>query len=715
MGATDFKVLQLLLLISLSEICGAQKDITLSVFQVTTKSMTVQWSRYSGASSYKITATPKNSPQPSAFAQFSGKSVIGSVNSLSANTVYTMRVDAMDKAGNVLSSAELEGSSAPEVPTIEQAYSKQSDSITVQFSEVMGASGYILRAESEVGDFFSETMVTSSPGTVLQLQPYTDYTLSVINDTILVTWSPVDHAVLYTLCIIREGSNSRLKLNTSDPFMTFDDLEPGTIYCIKGTAWDLDGRPGDDLTVCQITRPLSPEAIQLFFTQSRSVGLAVSWQMVRGADVYLARTSTGQNCSASKMFCTIIPLSCGQNHSVTVTAENSAGPSNPSDPEEFITFPCPLERIWVEERQAGSCWITWTEMPLVEYYIAFIKRDDGSEERCNTTDTTCHFHCMCGYTYLITMFSYNLAGSSPQGEVFNYTTVRGAELYETTAEEIDDVIHCNDTAPVCALSDLRCNTQYSVMVTPCSEIRGCNRTCKPHTHETAPCSPEILSVSQNNSSSSVSVQYTAPNTPNTTYTVTAVSHTDTLTCQSRSTSCQLTQLPCGVTYDVTAYARTAVGTSLPSYSVPLETGPCCPPTLTVDQVTQAMTNVTWSPATGARSYVTALTSSRGHAKCHTMDTHCLMGCITCGACCPSSVKLYQMANNSLRAYWRSSGPQNHTVDLIGTGTNHTCVPSPLSSSCEVANVMCGDIYTMVVAPVNQDGSKVTFCPRRIYS
>lgn len=73
--------------------------------------MTVRWSRYSGASSYKITATRKNSPQPSAFAQFSGNSVIGSVNSLSANTMYTMRVEAIDKAGNVLSSAELDGSS----------------------------------------------------------------------------------------------------------------------------------------------------------------------------------------------------------------------------------------------------------------------------------------------------------------------------------------------------------------------------------------------------------------------------------------------------------------------------------------------------------------------------------------------------------------------------------------------------------------------------
>ncbi len=65
-----------------------------------------------------------------------------------------------------------------------------------------------------------------------------------------------------------------------------------------------------------------------------------------------------------------------------------------------------------------------------------------------------------------------------------WSPVKGAELYETTAAQTNDVIHCNDTAPVCALSDLRCNTAYSVTVTPCSDLRGCNRTCTPQTHET---------------------------------------------------------------------------------------------------------------------------------------------------------------------------------------------------------------------------------------
>ncbi|XP_015242227.1 PREDICTED: fibronectin type III domain-containing protein 7-like [Cyprinodon variegatus] len=798
MGTTRLHRIKLLLLFTLTGVCTAQNDITLSVFTVTSKSMTVQWSGHSGASSYKITATPKNSPQQPVFAQFSGNMVMGSVNSLSPNTVYTMQLEAMDNALNVLSSAETEETTAPDVPSIHQAYSKNSDSITVEFEEVSGSTSYILRAESKFGDFFFETSVPGSPGTVVGLQPYTDYILSVMsvnsggrsqpsypieaktvviapklntsspsNDSIHVTWPPVEHAVLYTLIMIREGSSNRLVLNTTDTTVTFDNLESGISYCIKGMAWNAEGQAGDDLTVCQITRPLSPDVTHVQVTQGRSLGIAVYWMMVQGASGYFAFTSNGQNCTTDNSYCYIVPQECGQNHTVYVVAYNDAGPSSPSQPAKYITYPCPPENIWVEESTPGNCSVVWEDVPLVEYYVAFIKRDDGNEKSCNTTETTCPFFCMCGYTYLTSVFPYNQAGTSLFAHVRNYTTipccpqdvtvelvstetlevmwspVKGAELYETTAAQPNNVLHCNDTAPVCALSDLRCNTPYSVTVTPCSELRGCNRTCTPHTHETAPCAPEILNMTQT-SNSTYRVLITTPNSPNTNYTVTATGRYDKHVCKTRNDSCELTQLPCGALYEVTAVATTTVGKSLPGYSQALETGPCCPSTVNVSQVTQAMTNVTWSPSTGARSYVASLMSPRGKAKCHTLDAHCLMGCITCGtnysvqldaisstghksqchyrgfsssACCPTGVKLYRRTNNSLRVYWRSSNSQayNHTVELYGTGANYTCFAAAGSMHCDIQEGTCGDVYTVVVAPVGEYGVQVTFCLPRTYS
>jgi len=84
----------------------------------------------------------------------------------------------------------------------------------------------------------------------------------------------------------------------------------------------------------------------------------------------------------------------------------------------------------------------------------------------------------------------------------------------------------------------------------------------------------------------------------------------------------------------------------------------------VTQVTQAMTNVTWSSGSGARSYVTTLTSSRGHAKCHTLDNHCLMGCITCGTNYSLNLEAISSTGHTSECKYRgfssSEGKYTHT-------------------------------------------------------
>lgn len=68
--------------------------------------------------------------------------------------------------------------------------------------------------------------------------------------------------------------------------------------------------------------------------------------------------------------------------------------------------------------------------------------------------------------------------------MIEWSPVRGADLYETRAVDATETILCNDTAPSCALSDLTCNSRYSVVVIPCNDVSGCNLTCSPQTHET---------------------------------------------------------------------------------------------------------------------------------------------------------------------------------------------------------------------------------------
>ncbi|XP_019961794.2 fibronectin type III domain-containing protein 7-like [Paralichthys olivaceus] len=772
----------------------------LSVFSVTSKTAILRWTRVSGASSYKINVASKSSPTNIiAFSLFGPNTVMGSINSLSPNIKYVFSIEAQDQNQQLLDQATVESSTAPEMmDPIHAVKPKDSRTLMVEFTPCSSATHYIVRVQNSAG-FYREDAVSSSPAEIQALTPYTEYTLSIMavntggrsqpspsvtaktilpppqpstsslsNDSITVSWAPVAHAVQYTLSVYKFNSSTNMKHNTSSTNLTISDLDAGSLYITGVHAWDAEGRKGEgSLYINQTTRPPTPSAVNVSVVLGNGVSeLSVSWAAdpeVYAPVEYLVTSDRNLTCNSSSSSCILSPVNCGEVHTIQVTASNPAGPSHPSHPEVFITFPCPPESLALEE--SGNCSLTWSTVPHAEGYMAFIKRGDDVEEICNTSSSNCTFHCQCGYTYLMSVHAFNQAGTSPPGESFNYTTSpccpeavsvsavstdtleitwtasRGAEVYETRAADGSEVILCNDTAPVCALSDLSCDSAYSVVVTPCNDLSGCNRGCKAHTKDTAPCTPMNTMLSVKNSSC-VGVSWTANNRA-ANYTVSAMGDDGTRTCTTTGNSCDITDLPCGSTFEVSVVAHGVTGRSLPSYYETLETEPCCPVNLTVAQVTQAMTNVTWSHAKGANSFITSLTSPRGHARCHTQDSHCLMGCITCGtnytvtmeafshsgrkanctyegfsssACCPSGVRLYRMAGSSMRLYWRGSGSsRGHVAEMVGGSNNYTCSASPGESSCDVGNVQCGDVYHVVVAPLAAEGSRVLFCAQRIYS
>lgn len=66
---------------------------------------------------------------------------------------------------------------APQIPTIDQAYSKISNSITVEWATVPGATSYLLTAKD--GNTVIETTVANSPGTVTGHKAATLYQITV--------------------------------------------------------------------------------------------------------------------------------------------------------------------------------------------------------------------------------------------------------------------------------------------------------------------------------------------------------------------------------------------------------------------------------------------------------------------------------------------------------------------------------------------------------
>ncbi|XP_045147664.1 fibronectin type III domain-containing protein 7 [Echinops telfairi] len=686
---------------------------------------------------------------------------------------------------------------APEIPTIDQAYSKLSNSITVEWATVPGATSYLLTAEN--GGTVIETMVVHSPGTVTGLKAATLYQITVRSisaagrsqasppkqaktvlaapvlaisspspDSILVQWEAVYMAIGFSVSIVRANGLGRIwKENTTNTSLTFSNLDAGTLYTIKACAWNANGVPGDDSTRNQRTSPHAPANIQVAF-DSGTLKASVSWALTEGASNYTVLAlgdSSELSCSTPFSSCTISSLRCGTEYLISVVASNEAGSSKSASAVDLKTVACAPERVAIQEDPPGHLSVAWPTVELGDYYVAFVKSDDGLEVHCNTSLTQCDFLSECGFTYFISVFAYNKAGQSPLGDVFNYTTApccptdvnpvfvsgdrveivwspaRGAELYETKAMDGDSVVECNDTAPACTLSALECDTTYNITVRSFSEVRCSNRSCSSRFITTGPCSPEIKSVSKD-AFSVVHVHWRSTN-DGATYTVTAHGEKGLYECRSPGETCTLAGLPCGSDFSITAVAETQAGRSLPSYSVPLETVPCCPAGLTVTQVTQSVINVSWTLGAGAQTYEVVLGSHTGQSRCHTRETHCLLGCITCGvnstvavkavsatgltadcafqrysssACCPLGVKLYRLGSNGIRIYWQASrGSANYSSDLYGSKGVFTCAPRSSLSFCDVPEIPCGDVYTVMVSPVAETGQKLTFCPKKIYS
>ncbi|XP_019328650.1 PREDICTED: fibronectin type III domain-containing protein 7 [Aptenodytes forsteri] len=781
----------------LETIFSANTGFSMSIYDVTSRSIYLRWPKISGASSYRVTATAVNTIGHSLLAHFSDVTFKGTLTSLTPNTLYAIQAEAIDKNGIILAETQIMQSTAPDIPVIDQAYSKLSNSITVEWRAVPGATSYLLTAQD--GDSFIETVVTNSPGTVTGLKPATLYRITIrsINsggksqpspfrkaktvlaapvlsvsspscDSIAVRWKAVYMAAGFSVSLMRsDGLGRMLKENTTNTSLIFTNLDPGTLYTIKAYAWNVNGIPGDDFTYNQRTSPNAPEDVQVAFN-SGALRAIVSWMPTEGALTYSVTASSGLlklKCNTSSASCVVPSLQCGSEYYVSVTAYNDAGSSKPTDAVSLKTIPCAPVNISIEEDEPGHLLVSWSSVNFGYYYVVFVKSDDGLEVHCNTSHTQCHFQSDCGFTYFISVFAYNKAGQSPLGDVFNYTTapccpsdlravvvssdtmqvtwapVRGVDMYQTRAVDWSGVALCNGTATACTLSALRCNTQYNVTVYSFSEARGSNTSCASKYVATAPCSPEIKNISKE-ALSVVSVHWQS-NNEEATYIVTARGEAGLWHCRSSGNSCTLINLPCGSAFSVSAIARSPAGQSLPSHSVPLETAPCCPNDLIVTQVTESVTNISWSVGMGAQTYVTTLESPKGQAKCHTLQNYCLLGCITCStnytvslkavsetgltssctyqgysssACCPSGVKLYRLGNNGIRVYWRASEETiDYHTDLHGSKGNFTCTPSSGLSHCDITEIPCGDVYTVVVSPVTDKGPKVTFCPKKIYS
>ena len=416
---------------------------------------------------------------------------------------------------------------------------------------------------------------------------------------------------------------------------------------------------------------------------------------------------TPSTCSndGSSTSCTVTGLANGTAYSVTVTATNAIGTSDPSSSVSgtpAAQVPSAVTDVLVTSGNASAS-VSWSApadngSAITGYTVTADDgvdapstcSNDGSSTSCNVTGLT------NGTTYSITVTATNGAGTS--------------------------------------------SASTSVSVTPA----------------TAPGAPEAVSVLASNGTLAVSWSAPANNGASITgYTATADNGSDTpTTCSVTITSCDLTGLTNGVSYIVTVTATNSAGTSVRARSDGIPATTPDGPTNIAAVPSDGTLTVTWSAPADNGSAITGYTVTAAHGSdapqtCTTdgSSTYCEIAGLTNGTAYvvsvsatnamgatgsdgsvtgtpaaapnePTDVSLLA-ENNAVYVSWTSATDNgasitSYTITLDdGAHTPVVVTLSGLATSAYISGLTNGTTYSVVVTATNPQGTGPGSTPQEV--
>lgn len=476
-------------------------------------------------------------------------------------------------------------------------------------------------ATNSVGEGTASSAVNGIPNVV----PGTPTLSSVVpqNGSIVASWTaPSNNGTEITgYTVSATDGTTTTTCTTTSLTCTVTGLTNGVEYTVTMVATNSFGNSPDSssLSATPRTTPTSPTLETL--TPSNGT-LLVTWSAPSsngGADItsYTATASDGttsKTCSwtTGDLECTISGLSNGTEYSVTVTATNAVGTSDPSGSGASVPRTTPdAPTMGTATPGDTQIVVTWSAPAsnggaTIDHYTA--TATDG------TTSFTCEWtsgslQCTItgldnGTQYSVTVSAHNAAGDSASSSMAHATprTVPGAPDIDTitsgsgqlqvswtpptdnggaTITQYTVSVTDGTTTKTCSWTSgpLNCTvlsltngTSYSVSVT----ATNAGGTSSPSTSEnatpvTVPGAPSVTSVTPTNAALTVTWGAPASNGGSSimAYTVNADDGTTTTTCDwtSGPLTCDVVGLDNGTSYSVTVVATNAAGDSVASSAV----------------------------------------------------------------------------------------------------------------------------------------------------
>ncbi|XP_049332484.1 G surface protein, allelic form 156-like isoform X3 [Astyanax mexicanus] len=518
------------------------------------------------------------------------------------------------------------------------------------------------------------------------------------------------------------------------------------------------------------TAPCSPTHVSASLNCT-SNSVSVWWDTVPGVSWYFVNAvgSGGYNssCSSSGPQCSVTGLQCGQDYSVTVSAQNNGCSSPASQNITLSAAPCPSTNLQASlDCSSSSALISWTPGNGTQYSNVTIQTLQLPQLLfCGSNGSSCNISALpCGQSYTVTATGYRQSCSTPsiasvllntapcvpqnvQSQLLtcqsgnlsvSWQPSAGALSYRAEAVTLPGhLLSCDSNSTSCVISALSCGQSYDVSVVGVGD--GCNSS---HSTATiargAPCPPSSVSAVVHCTNNTAAVSWTSLGFVGSVYIATAVSSTGSITgaqCNSTGSCCALTGLQCGTQYNVTVTATKDNCTSLPSAAYSFTTAPCEP---SLDGVSldcgSGSAVVVWSGSGQADLYsVSAVDGQGDQLGCNSTQTQsCSVSGLRCGrtyafsvtalrgqctsaasntlhtqtAACPAQAIQTTVGcpNSTATVSWSpGSGAASYTATLQSSDGNAYACNST-GASCDITHLPCGQTYSVTVSAKGQNCS-----------
>ncbi|KAF4097010.1 hypothetical protein G5714_022979 [Onychostoma macrolepis] len=661
--------------------------------------------------------------------------------------VGSLTWEASENAQMYLVSAESDSGHRVELST---------NTTSAQFSEFKCGQSYYLTVQA-VGNVCRSHPSNAS---VLQTEPCTPTSVFGFTDCIsniaTVSWEPAEGAEYYTATVHDPNGPLGTCMSWSSS-CGMPKLSCGETYNISVIASSRKCNSTPSVLSALNTVPCVPTGVSVVL-DCATAEAHVSWNASMGALYYVAyawsRTFDFMSCESSGpvTHCTLNDLICGDNYTIQVIAVGDECSSLPSQTEHFRTVPCAPEVTATLDCYTDSVLLQWTPTDGSISYTANARAPEGLVSTCSSNSTNCELRGLaCGQTYNVTMISYDGHCHSMPGTALAVASVpcppenvessllcssnsahvqwnlgAGAESYEVQAISTDgQMTGCDSTNTSCVMPNLVCGSIYNISVLAIGHQCNVSRS-EITTLHSVPCVPNNIQANLSCGSGVVDVSW-QPSKGAFSYTAVAQgSGGFASSCNSSSTTCEFSNLLCGLTYSISVTASDHVCTSAPSHSAQLETVPCEPHGIVAQMECASHTGVvSWEQGERVASYLVQASGPDGHqVYCSSPTTSCKLASLHCGQaynltltaqdshcnsqnafsqlqsvpCAPTSMQASLVClSNSAAVSWQSaSGALSYQAEGITVDGTHMVYCNSSVTHCNLEHLLCAETYNVSV-------------------